>query len=48
MTPMQAHRTHAQVSVELSKTLRGKPRVKPVWIMRYRLPSGKAAEWIPD
>ncbi len=38
---MQAHRTHAQVSVELSTTLRGKPRSKPVWIMRYRLPSGK-------
>jgi integrase len=38
---MQAHKTHAQVSVELSKTLRGKPRRKPVWIMRYRLPSGK-------
>jgi integrase len=38
---MQAHRTHAQVSVELSTTLRGKPRTKPVWIMRYRLPSGK-------
>lgn len=38
---MQAHRTHAQVSVELSKTLRGKPRAKPVWVMRYRLPSGK-------
>jgi integrase len=38
---MQAHRTHAQVSVELSTALRGKPRSKPVWIMRYRLPSGK-------
>jgi integrase len=38
---MQAHRTHAQVSVELSKTLRGKPRKTPVWVLRYRLPSGK-------
>jgi integrase len=38
---MQAHRTRAQVSVELSKTVRGRPRRKPVWVMRYRLPSGK-------
>jgi integrase len=37
---MQAH-TSARVSVELSKTCKGKPRAKPVWVMRYRLPSGK-------
>jgi hypothetical protein len=37
---MQAH-TSARVSVELSKTCKGKPRSKPVWVMRYRLPSGK-------
>jgi integrase len=37
---MQAHR-RAQVSVALSATYKGKPRSKPVWVMRYRLPSGK-------
>jgi integrase len=37
---MQAHRC-AQVSVVLSTTYKGKPRPKPVWVMRYRLPSGK-------
>jgi hypothetical protein len=37
---MQAQ-TSARVSVELSKTCKGKPRSKPVWVMRYRLPSGK-------
>jgi integrase len=29
------------VKVELSKTCKGKPRSKPVWVMRYVLPSGK-------
>jgi integrase len=38
---MQAHRTHTQVSVQLSKICKGKPRAVPVWVMRYRLPSGK-------
>jgi integrase len=38
---MQAKNTSARVSVELSKYVRGKPRKKPVWIMRFRLPSGK-------
>ncbi len=37
---MQAHK-HAQVSVALSATYKGKPRSTPVWVMRYRLPSGK-------
>ena len=37
---MQAH-THVQVSVVLSTTYKGKPRSRPVWVMRYRLPSGK-------
>ena len=36
---MQAQ--HAQVSVALSTTYKGKPRPQPVWLMRYRLPSGK-------
>jgi hypothetical protein len=38
---MQAKKTHALVKVELSKTCKGKPRRKPVWVMRYVLPSGK-------
>jgi len=37
---MQAH-THAQVSVRLSASYKGRPRPVPVWVMRYRLPSGK-------
>ncbi len=37
---MQAH-THAQVSVHLSSTYKGRRRPTPVWVMRYRLPSGK-------
>jgi hypothetical protein len=37
---MQA-RKHAQVSVALSVTYKGEPRPEPVWLMRYRLPSGK-------
>jgi len=31
----------AYVSVTLSKTYKGRPRPEPVWVMRYRLPSGK-------
>jgi integrase len=31
----------AYVSVKLSKTYEGRPRPEPVWVMRYRLPSGK-------
>ena len=38
---MQAKTTHALVKVELSTTCKGKPRSKPVWVMRYVLPSGK-------
>ena len=30
-----------QASVTLSATYKGKPRPEPVWVMRYRLPSGK-------
>jgi integrase len=37
---MQAH-AHAQVSVALSTTYKGSPRSQAVWVMRYRLPSGK-------
>jgi integrase len=29
------------VSVSLSTSYKGKPRPEPVWVMRYRLPSGK-------
>src|ERR1700677_1448304 len=38
--PMQAHK-HAQVSVALSATYKGKPRSNDVWVMRSRLPSGQ-------
>jgi len=38
---MQAKKTSALVKVELSRVCKGKPRAKPVWIMRYVLPSGK-------
>ena len=38
---MQAKKTHALVKVELSTSCKGKPRRKPVWVMRYVLPSGK-------
>jgi integrase len=31
----------AYVRVTLSKTYKGRPRPEPVWLMRYRLPSGK-------
>jgi integrase len=37
---MQAQ-THAQVSVHLSTRYKGRQRSTPVWVMRYRLPSGK-------
>jgi integrase len=37
---MQAQ-TRAQVSVHLSTQYKGRPRATPVWVMRYRLPSGK-------
>ena len=37
---MQAH-ARPQVTVTLSTTYKGKPRPSPVWVMRYRLPSGK-------
>src|ERR1700685_1409003 len=36
-----SRRSVAQVSVSLSTTYKGKPRSQPVWVMRYRLPSGK-------
>ncbi len=38
---MQAKKTHAKVSVAISRTRKGKRRREPVWIMRYRLASGK-------
>jgi integrase len=38
---MQDQRKHALVKVELSRTCKGKPRSRPVWVMRYVLPSGK-------
>jgi integrase len=38
---MQARKMSPTVSVALSLTRKGKPRMKPVWVMRYRLPSGK-------
>jgi hypothetical protein len=38
---MQAQRTHVLVSVRLSETCNGKPRKRPVWVLRYVLPSGK-------
>lgn len=31
----------AYVRVTLSRTYKGRPRPEPVWVMRYRLPSGK-------
>lgn len=39
--PGSARRSYAQTSIALSSTYKGKPRPQPVWIMRYRLPSGK-------
>ncbi|MGC2373171.1 MAG: site-specific integrase [Solirubrobacteraceae bacterium] len=41
VTGPQAKKTSALVKVELSRMCKGKPRAKPVWIMRYVLPSGK-------
>ena len=38
---MQAKKTRLLVHVELSTMCKGRPRVKPVWVMRYVLPSGK-------
>jgi integrase len=38
---MQAQKTHVLVKVELSKTCKGRPRSRPVWVMRFVLPSGK-------
>src|SRR5665213_2527811 len=38
---MQAKKTRLLVHVELSTMCKGKPRAKPVWVMRYVLPSGK-------
>lgn len=43
---MQAHRGDVYVHVALSKTYKGKPRSKPVWLMRYRLPSGKQSRQV--
>lgn len=39
--PGPSKRSYAQTSIALSSTYKGKPRPQPVWIMRYRLPSGK-------
>ncbi len=41
IVPGHARRAHAQVSVSLSTAYKGKRRSQPVWVMRYRLPSGK-------
>jgi integrase len=38
---MQAMKMSTTVSVAVSRTCKGKPRKTPVWVMRYRLPSGK-------
>jgi hypothetical protein len=38
---MQAERTRAWFSISVSTMCKGKARSKPVWVMRYRLPSGK-------
>jgi integrase len=38
---MQVSRSSATVSVELSTTCKGKARTRSVWVLRYRLPSGK-------
>jgi|GEM_PF-1864677 integrase len=43
---MQAHRAHAYVNVSLSKTYKGKPRQTPVWVLRYRLRSGKQSRQV--
>jgi hypothetical protein len=37
---MQAKR-YLHGSVSLSTEHKGKPRAHPVWVLRYRLPSGK-------
>jgi hypothetical protein len=37
---------HVRVSVALSATCKGKPRREPVWVMRYRLPSGKDSRMV--
>ncbi len=37
---------HVWVSVALSATCKGKPRREPVWVMRYRLPSGKDSRMV--
>lgn len=34
-------RAYAQVSVSLSRSYKGRQRSRPVWVMRFRLPSGK-------
>jgi hypothetical protein len=41
IVPGRAGLAHAQVSVSLSRACKGKQRSQPVWVMRYRLPSGK-------
>jgi integrase len=33
--------TSARVDIELSTMCKGKPRKRPAWVIRYRLPSGK-------
>jgi integrase len=43
---MQAHNVHAYVHVSLSKTYKGKPRQTPVWVLRYRLGSGKQSRQV--
>ncbi len=43
---MQAHKARAYVHVSLSTTYKGKPRQTPVWVMRYRLGSGKQSRQV--
>src|SRR5581483_5098339 len=42
LVPMQA-KSYLHGSVHLSTEHKGRPRKHPVWVLRYRLPSGKAS-----
>ncbi len=43
---MQAHKARTYVQVSLSKTYKGKARQIPVWVLRYRLRSGKQSRQV--
>ena len=43
---MQARKMRVYVQVSLSRTYKGKPRKTPVWVQRYRLPSGKQSRQV--